>query len=229
MSEWVKVTASDGNELSLYVARPAGEAKGAVVVVQEIFGVNPSIQHVADFYASQGYLAVAPAIFDRFEKDVQLGYDADGMKRAFEEFYPKLDPTVTVLDVAAAFSYCTQAGLKTAVLGFCYGGLMAWVSATLGKEHAMVPACTVGYYAGGIIKFSDLTPNCPVLLHFGADDDHIGQEQVDSVRKYPEVEIHVYDGVGHAFANPDRSSSYNAEAATAADARSLQFLKTHLG
>jgi carboxymethylenebutenolidase len=227
MGNFVRVKASDGHELSAYVAEPAGTAKGAIVIVQEIFGVNPSIQGVADHYAEQGYLAAAPALFDRYERDLQLGYGPDDMKKAFE-LYGKLQPETALLDVAAAFKHVASAG-KTGVLGFCYGGLMSWLSATRAKALGIDPACTVGYYAGGIGKVATEKPVCPVLLHFGADDDHIGKDQVEAVRQaHPDVTIYLYEGAGHAFANPARPS-YVPEQAKIADERSLAFVKQHLG
>jgi carboxymethylenebutenolidase len=228
MSEWVNLKAADGHELSAYVAKPEGEPIGALVVIQEIFGVNPSIQRVADSYAKEGFLAIAPAIFDRFERGLQLTYGADDMKRAFE-LYAKLDPAVQLLDVAAAFKHVKAAGRKVGVLGFCYGGLLTWLSTTRAKALQIQPDAGVGYYAGGIGKVAAEEPVCPVALHFGADDDHIGSDQVNAVRNaHPKVEIFLYEGVGHAFANPDRPS-YNAEAAKLADERSLAFLKKHIG
>jgi carboxymethylenebutenolidase len=227
MGEWVKLKASDGNELSAYVAKPEGEAIGALVVVQEIFGVNPSITGVADSYAKEGFLAIAPALFDRLEKGVILGYGEEDMKKAFS-LYPKLDVDKALLDIAAAYAHVDGAGKGTAVLGFCYGGLMSWISATRGEGQDMQPACTVGYYAGGIGKLATEDPSCPVMLHFGADDDHIGKDQVDAVREaHPEVEIFLYEGAGHAFANPARPS-FVPDAAKAAHARSLEFLKSNL-
>jgi carboxymethylenebutenolidase len=227
MANFVALKASDGHELSAYVATPEGTAKGAIVIVQEIFGVNPSIQGVADHYAEQGYLAAAPALFDRYERDLQLGYGPEDMKKAFE-LYGKLKPETALLDVAAAFKHVESAG-KTGVLGFCYGGLMSWLSATRAKALGIAPACAVGYYAGGIGKVAAEEPVCPVLLHFGADDDHIGKDQVEAVRSaHPEVTIYLYEGAGHAFANPVRPS-YVAEQAKVADERSLAFLKQHLG
>lgn len=228
MGDWVKVKADDGHVLSAYVATPAGEPVGALVVVQEIFGVNKSIRKVVDDYAAEGFVAIAPALFDRFERDVELGYGQADLQRAFQEFYPKLDPNVSLLDVAAAFGHVKQAGKPTAVTGYCYGGLMAWVSAVRGENVKMRPDCCVGYYAGGIGRFASEEPVCPVLLHFGAADDHIGQDQVDAVRNaHPEVEICMYEGAGHAFANPDRPS-YVADAAKLADERTLEFLKKNL-
>jgi carboxymethylenebutenolidase len=228
MGDWVRVKADDGFELDAYVATPAIEPVGAVVVIQEIFGVNQSIRGVADYYASQAFVAIAPALFDRFERNVDLGYGEADMKKAFGHFYPKLDPNVSLLDVAAAFHHVKAAGKPTGVLGFCYGGLMTWLSAVRGETLKMQPDCAVGYYPGGIGKFAAEEPVCPVMLHFGSDDDHIGKDQVDAVRtEHPEVEIHLYNGAGHAFANPDRPS-YVAEAAKLADARSLEFLRKNL-
>jgi carboxymethylenebutenolidase len=231
MSEWTKLTADDGHTLSAYVARPAVEPIGALVVVQEIFGVNASIRGVADAYAREGFLAVAPAIFDRFEPDVQLGYGPEDMKRAFYDFYPKLNPDETLLDVAAAYAFAAKtSGKGTGVLGFCYGGLVTWLAATRGETLKMQPGCCVGYYPGGIGKFAAEQPSCPVMLHFGGADDHIGSDQIEAVHStHPdsEVEIFIYDGVGHAFANPDRPS-YNADAGKLADERSLAFLKANL-
>jgi carboxymethylenebutenolidase len=227
MGDWVKVKADDGHELGAYVATPAEQPVGAVVVVQEIFGVNKSIRGVADWYAGEGFLAIAPALFDRFEPNLELGYGEADMKKAFG-IYPKLDPNVSLLDIAAAFQHVKQAGKPTGVLGFCYGGLTSWLSAVRGEKVRMRPDCCVGYYPGGVGKFAAEEPVCPVMLHFGGADDHIGKDQIDAVRTaHPEVEIYIYDGAGHAFANPDRPS-YNAAAAKLADERSLAFLKKNL-
>ena len=227
MGDWVTVKASDGHELSAYVARPQGAVRGGLVVVQEIFGVNRSIRGVADEYARHGYVAIAPALFDRFEKGIELGYGEADMKKAFA-LYPKLDPAVSLKDIAAAFQHVKGEGKGTGVLGFCYGGLVSWLSATRGPANGFKPACTVGYYPGGVGKVATEEPSCPVMLHFGADDSHIGQDQVDAVRaEHPEVRIYAYEGAGHAFANPDRPS-YVEEAAKLADQRSLEFLNKHI-
>jgi carboxymethylenebutenolidase len=227
MSEFVTLKAADGQELSAYVAKPEGDVLGALVVIQEIFGVNKSIRDVVDRYASEGFLAIAPALFDRFEKGVELGYEGDDLKKAYE-LYGKLDPGTQLLDVAAAFKYVQGAGNGTAVTGFCYGGLLTWLSSTRAEKLGIKPACGVGYYSGGIGKVADEMPTCPVQLHFGADDDHIGSDQIDAVRNAnPEVEIYLYEGAGHAFANPARTS-YVADAAKLADERALEFLKVHI-
>src|SRR6185312_5728709 len=227
MGDWIKLKADDGHEFSAYVVKPAREPVGAVVVVQEIFGVNKSIRAVADYYAGQGFLSIAPATMDRLERSLDLGYGEAVLKKAFG-LYPKLDPNLTLLDIAAAFHHAKQEGKPTAVLGFCYGGLTSWVSAVRGENVRMQPDCCVCYYPGGIGKFAKEEPACPVMIHFGGADDHIGKDQVDAVREaHPEVEIYVYDGAGHAFANPDRPS-YKGDAAKLADQRSLEFLQKHL-
>lgn len=231
MGDWVKVKASDGYELSAYVARPDGQELGGIVIVQEIFGVNKSIRAVADSYAKEGYVAIAPAIMDRIEPGLDLGYSEADLKKAFS-LYPKLNPDDSVKDVAAAFQHISGSGKGTAVLGFCYGGLTSWLSATRLNKLGAKPACTVCYYPGGIGKFASEEPSCPVMIHFGGADDHIGKDQIDAVRSahqdHPgEVQIFVYEGAQHAFANPDRPS-WNAEAAKLARERSLSFLKSHI-
>lgn len=227
MGDWIKLKADDGHDFKAYVAMPAQEPVGAVIVVQEIFGVNKSIRAVADHYAANGFLGIAPAIFDRYERDLELGYGEADMKKAFS-LYPQLDPNVTILDIAAAFHHAKKLEKPTAVLGFCYGGLVSWISAVRGENVRMQPDCCVCYYPGGVGKFAAEQPVCPVMMHFGAADDHIGKDQIDAVRNaHPEVEIYTYEGVGHAFANPDRPS-YKADAAKLAGQRSLDFLKKHL-
>ena len=232
MGDWIKLTASDGKQLSAYVARSQSEPKGALVIVQEIYGVNKSIQAAADSYAKDGYLAVAPALFDRIEPNLQLGYSEADMKKAMS-LYPKLKPDDSLKDVAAAFNYAKETSDRgVGVLGFCYGGLISWLSATRGTDLAFEPACTVCYYPGGIGKVAAEEPSCPVMIHFGGADEHIGKDQVEAVRKAHgkhegEVEIFVYDGAKHAFTNADRPS-YNADATKLARERSLKFLNTHI-
>src|ERR1035441_9563479 len=129
MKEWVKLKADDRHQLKAYVAKPAKEPIGALVVVQEIFGVNKSIRRVVDEYAKAGYLAIAPALFDRIKPNVELGYSEAEVKEAFTGYYPLLSVDKSLLDIAAAFHYVKRAGKPTGVLGFCYGGLTAWLSA----------------------------------------------------------------------------------------------------
>lgn len=222
MSETVTLRAADGFQLGAYVARPAGEPVGGLVVVQEVFGVNAHIRRVADGYAKDGFVAVAPALFDRIEPGVELGYDGADMQKAMS-FFPKLDIDKSVADVAAALEFAEKtAHKKLGVIGYCFGGTVAWLAAT--RLH---PAAAVGYYAGRIGNYAVEQPNCPVMLHFGRQDTHIPAEEVEKVHAaHPEVEIHWYDA-GHGF-NCDARASYNAEAAAEARQRSLEFLKKHL-
>lgn len=222
MSEAIQLKSNDGQELGAYVARPAGEPIAGLIVVQEVFGVNAHIRSVADGYAKDGFLAVAPALFDRYERGVELGYEGEDRKKAMS-FIPKLDMDKAVQDTAAALDYVRrETGKKSGVIGYCFGGAIAWLSAT-----RLNPDAAVGYY-GGIAKFAEERPRCPVMLHFGKLDTHIPQEDVDKIQAaHPEVEIYRYEGAGHGF-NSDPRDSYNPEAAKLARQRSLDFLKKYL-
>lgn len=219
MSENVMLRAGDGHELSAYVARPAGEPIAGLVVVQEIFGVNAHIRRVTDGYAKDGFLSVAPALFDRIERGVDLGYEGEDAQKA-RSFIPRLDADKSLLDLEAAMKYAaTETSKKVGVIGYCFGGTLAWLAAT--RLH---PATAVGYYGGSIGKYAQEKPACPVMLHFGKQDTHIPPEEIDKVRTaHPEVEIYMYDA-GHGF-NCDARSSYNPEASKLARERSLPFLK----
>ena len=228
MSDRIKLKAQDGHELGAYVARPKGEAIGALVLVQEIYGINSHIRSVADGYARDGFLVVAPAIFDRFERNVELNYNGEDQKKAME-LYPKLKPETTLMDVAAAYAVAKESGKGIGVVGYCYGGLTAWLVAVRGENYKMQPACCVGYYAGGIGHFAKEEPSCPVMLHFGAEDTHIGKDQIDAVRAaHPDVEIFVYEGAGHAFNRDVDPAHYNSAAAKLARERTLAFLKANI-
>jgi carboxymethylenebutenolidase len=227
MSEWIKLKAEDGQELSAYVARPTEQAIGALVLVQEIFGINSHIRSVADGYARNGFLVVAPALFDRSERGVELKYEGDDMKKAYE-LYQKLSPETALLDIAAAYHWAKESGKGIGVVGYCFGGLMSWLTATRGETLKIQPSCCVGYYPGGIGNFASEEPSCPVMLHFGAKDSHIGPDQVEAVRSaHPEVEIFLYEDADHGF-NCDARASYNPAASALARERTLAFLKTHV-
>jgi carboxymethylenebutenolidase len=222
MGEYVKLKAADGHELSAYVARPSGKPLAGLVVVQEIFGVNSHIRSVADGYARDGFLAVAPAIFDRIERGVELGYDGADLQTAMS-FIPKLDPDKALVDIAAAMEFAaSETGKKVGVIGYCFGGTLAWVAAA--RLH---PAVAVGYYAGRIGGYAGETLSAPVMLHFGKQDAHIPPEEVAKVQAaHPEVEIYWYDA-GHGF-NCDARASFEPVSAGEARERSLKFLRKHL-
>ena len=222
MGEHITLTAADGHSLDAYVARPEGEPIAGLVVAQEIFGVNAHIRSVADGYAKDGFLTVSPALFDRYERGVDIGYDGADMQKAMS-LMPMLDVDKAVLDVSAALAYAkAETGKKAGVIGYCFGGSLAWLSATRLNADA-----AVGYYGGYIGKFAQETPGAPVMLHFGRQDAHIPEEEVNKVGSaHPEVEIYWYDA-GHGF-NCDARGSYNAAEASVARERSLAFLQKHL-
>ena len=221
MGEWIRLRANDGIELSAWRASPAGTPKGGIVVLQEIFGVNHHIRAVADSYAQAGYLAVAPALFDRVEPGVELGYDGADMARAME-IRGRATPADTLLDIGAAVAAVAHAG-PVGIVGYCWGGSLAWASAA----RIEGVAAAVGYYGGTVAKMLDLAPRAPVMLHFGAKDAHIPLSDVETIRSaHPAVPVFVYDA-DHGF-NCDERASYDAAAAGVARERTMAFFAQHL-
>ncbi len=223
MGEHVTLRASDGHELDAYVARPSGAEIGGLVVVQEAFGVNSHIRSVADRYAEDGFLAVAPALYDRLERGVELGYSGEDMQRAIATARQG-NPDDWVKDVAAALDYALrETGKKVGVIGYCLGGSVAWLAAT-----RLDPAAAVGYYGGYIANFAGEKLKAPVMLHFGLEDQHIPKKEIDEkvAAAHPEVPIFWYQA-GHGFDCNNRAS-HNPEAAKLARERSLEFLKKHI-
>lgn len=224
MSEWVTLQASDGTELQAYVGRPKADIKGMLVVVQEIFGVNKHIQSVADDWSHDGFLCIAPQMFDRIEKGVDLPYDTAGKAKAMS-FLPKIDMDKSMIDIDAAIDWLrNETETNVGVIGYCYGGTVAWLSATRLKVEA-----AVGYYGGNIANFLNEEPQCPVMLHFGADDASIPAEKIDKIRNaHPEVPIFVYEDAGHAFNRSQDKTAFNSVASRSAKQRSLRFFEQHL-
>jgi carboxymethylenebutenolidase len=222
MSEYATLRAADGHEFKAYVARPAGKPAAGLVVIQEVFGVNFHIRSVADGYANDGFLAVAPALFDRIQPGIELGYEGADLQTAMS-LIPKLDAEKSVLDIGAAIDFAAkETGKKVGVIGYCFGGTLAWLAAA--RLH---PAAAVGYYGGRIGNYAAEKISVPVMLHFGRQDTHIPAEEVEKVHQaHPEVEIYWYDA-GHGF-NCEPRASYNAAASQEARQRSLEFLKKHL-
>jgi len=218
----ITLKAADGHELDAYVAQPSGTPKGLVVVIQEIFGVNSHIRSVADGYAQAGYTAVAPALFDRVQRGYESGYSQPEVA-AGVEIMKKLKFEEAILDVEAALA-TRPAGARAAVVGFCYGGTVAWLTAC--RSGAVRAA--VCYYGGGIPNFIDEQPKCPTMLHFGNQDQSLPVDKARAVaQRHGEVESFFYEA-GHGF-NCDQRGSYNADAAREAQARSLAFLARHIG
>ena len=226
MGVFRELRSADGHEFSAYEARPKGTPKAGVVVIQEIFGVNAHIRSVADGYADAGYAVVAPAIFDRVERGVELGYDdagmGAGMKLAFQQL--KIEDALQDLQTAVDHAAGLSDGGKVGVVGYCFGGLLTWLSAC---ELTGV-ICASSYYGGGVSGARDKQAKCPVMMHFGELDAHIPLSDVDAVREaQPDVDIFVYQGADHGF-NCDARSSYHAESAAIARRRTLEFFAQHL-
>lgn len=222
MGELTTITAADGHRLNAYVAEPRGAPTGAVVVIQEIFGLTAWVRRVVDAHAAEGFRAVAPAMFDRVERDVVLDYDDVQAGRAYMQ---KLEWPQALADVAAAAALATAGdpGVPVAVVGYCWGGTVAHVAAA-----ALELAAAVAYYGGGVARMLDRHPRCPVMYHFGAADHAISLTDVDAVRRaLPDAVVHVYAGAGHGFACEDRKS-YDAAAAQLADERTRAFLRSTL-
>ncbi|WP_428393720.1 dienelactone hydrolase family protein [Lichenicoccus sp.] len=220
MGKTISLTASDGHKFSAYEAGLADSPR-SLVVVQEIFGVNHHMRTVCDGFADAGYHVIAPALFDRAERGAELGYTGPDMQRGME-LRGKIAPEQTLADLLASADALGHG--KIGIIGYCWGGALAWAGATQSKRFA----AAVGWYGGGIAATKDATPNCPVQLHFGADDDHIPQTDVDAIRAaQPTVEIFVYEGAGHGFGCSERGS-YNATATALAQERSLAFLQHNL-
>jgi carboxymethylenebutenolidase len=227
MGQFTELKAADGQAIPAYVAQPAGPAKGGIVVIQEIFGVNSHIRAVTDGYAAQGYLAVAPAIFHRVKPNVELGYEPDDMSAgmALKTATEALPSPGAMQDIQAAIKHASQAG-KVGIVGYCYGGLLTWRAACLLEGLA----AAVPYYGGGVTTPDEIArkPKVPVLAHFGRKDKHISVESVEAFRKaHPEVEVHLYEA-DHGF-NCDQRGSYNMEAAREARERTLAFFQKHVG
>src|ERR1700759_2957574 len=224
MGEIVQLRAKDGHVLDAYVVQPGVPARGGLVIVQEIFGVNAHIRAVADRFASDdGFVVVAPALFDRIERHVDLGGDGEDMQRAMS-LLKSFDIETGVHDVAAAVQCerCFGNVKKIGVVGYCLGGTLAWLSAARLPIHA-----AVGYYGGRIAQYVTEKPKVPVMLHFGELDQHIPREEIDAVAKaHPSVKIFTYPS-GHAF-NRDGGPSYSPSCARRARERTLAFLHEHL-
>jgi len=222
MGTAIELTASDGHHLSAYRADPAGKPRGGVLVIQEIFGVNAHIRAVCDEYAKEGYVAIAPALFDRVERGVETGYDGEAMRTAIG-FVTKLKPAETLLDLQAAIDELAKIG-KVGVVGYCYGGTMTWASACR-LDKVAAASC---YYGGQIHRQIDSQPKAPTILHFGESDASIPMAEVDKFKAaHPGLPVYVYPA-GHGF-NCDHRASHHAESAKLAKQRTLELFAKHVG
>ena len=229
MGQMTTVVSADGTNVDVYLAMPTGQPRGAVVVVQEIFGVNSHIRSVADGYAAEGYVALAPATFQRVAPGLELGYSEADMKTGFahKTAVEALPAPGVLADLQAVVNEGARlGGGKVGMVGYCWGGLLTWRSACLLKGlSAAVP-----YYGGGMTTEAEVarTPNCPVLAHFAEEDHWIPMEGVAAFRQqHPAVEVHTYPA-HHGF-NCDQRGAFHAPSAELARQRTLAFFSRHLG
>jgi len=221
MGEFSTIMARDGHEFQAYLSAAArAPGRGAVVVIQEIFGVNSQIRAVADRYAQAGYTCIAPALFDRVRRGIELGYSPESLQEG-RGYVKQLQPKQTMEDVAAAIAVVRNSG-RTAVVGYCWGGSIAYLAAC-----DLPLACAVAYYGTGIASSLEKKPRHPMQFHFGERDAHIPPSDVARIAAAnPEAEVYTYPA-DHAFANEQRSS-YDPASAALAYERTLSFLSRHL-
>lgn len=219
----ITLKAADGNSIGGYHAKSEGKARGGVVVVQEIFGVNAHIKEVCDLYAKLGYEAVAPAFFDRIQKGVDLGYTPADIEIG-RGLMTKMDWDKVVLDVNAAIAVLRPAG-KTGIVGYCWGGTVAWVAACR-SEGLSAASC---YYGGAVLNFVAEKPKCPVIMHFGDKDKGIPVENVEKIKAaLPSVPVYRYAEADHGF-SCDHRPTFNAKSALLAMARTTEFFVKNVG
>ncbi len=226
MGEFIELTAEDGHTFDAYRVAPDGACRAGLLVIQEIFGVNSHIRGVCDAFAEDGYLALAPAIFDRKQRKLELSYTAETVAegRALKDEVGWEDP---IPDMKAGLGDLRESlgrDAKIGVVGYCWGGTLAWLASCRLKTD-----CAVGYYGGQIGQFNDEQPKSPTLLHFGSEDAGIPLAMVDAVHEaHPDVEIHVYEGAGHGF-NCDQRADYHPAAFALARERTMAHFAEHLG
>ena len=222
MGQMITLKAEDGHSFGAYRAAPAGKPQAGIVVIQEIFGVNSHIKKVTDSFAADGYVALAPAIFDRAERGFESGYAPEDIDRG-RAIRGKIDIIDMIKDIRAAVASLKGEGLKVCVVGYCLGGTLAWLAAT----RIDGVACSVSYYGGGVAETASEKPRCPVLFHFGETDQSIPPDHHAKIRAaHPEIPMHIYPA-GHGF-NCDARGSYDTASATLARTRTMEFLAKHL-
>jgi carboxymethylenebutenolidase len=219
MGDFTTLMARDGHEFQAYLAAPPGRPQGAVVVIQEIFGINRHIRSVTDGFAAEGYTAIAPALFDRIRRGIELGYGESDIDEG-RGYVQQLKPEGTQKDLAAAVAVVRHSG-RAGTVGYCWGGALSYRAAC-----ELPIACAVVYY--GNPRDTAQKPKCPVMYHFGSADRSIPLDQVERLKAaHPEGTYYVYDGAGHGF-NCDLRPSYDAAAAALARSRTLDFLARRL-
>ena len=215
MGEFTTIMARDGHEFQAWLAAAPGRPRGALLVIQEIFGVNSHIRRVTDEFAAAGYTAIAPSLFDRVRRGIELAYTAADMQEG-AGYVKQLDPEATRRDLAAALAVVKHSGRAGAV-GYCWGGSQAYLAAC-----ELPLACAVVYY-GKVVSYLDRKPRCPVMYHYGSEDRSIPLADVERIRAaYPQAPLYIYEGAGHGF-NCEQRGSYDRQSAALARTRTLEF------
>ncbi len=224
MGQNITLQAEDGQKLGGYRANPAGQARASLVIIQEIFGVNKHIREVCDGFAADGYVALAPALFDRVEPNFQTGYEQADIVRG-REIRGKIGWDAMIMDTRAAVKALASERNKIGIIGYCMGGSIAWLGAT--RIDGLSAA--VGYYGGAVAEFANERPRCPVMLHFGETDASIPKEHWDKIKAaQPTVPMHIYPGAGHGF-SCDHRASFHEPSHRLARQRTIEFLRQHIG
>lgn len=229
MGAFIQLKAADGTPFPAYLAEPATAAKAAIVVIQEIFGVNAHIREVADAYAKAGFLAIAPAMFHRAQAHVELGYaEADmGTGMALKTAIEALPAPGALQDIQASIDHAHKVcGGKVGVVGYCWGGLLTWRAACLLQGlSAAAP-----YYGGGMTTEAESARQAkvPVMAHFAEEDKWISMASVEAFKMaHPQAQVFTY-AAHHGF-NCNHRGAWHAESAALAQQRTLDFFKQHLG
>jgi carboxymethylenebutenolidase len=220
MGQFTTIMARDGHEFQAWLAAPPGRPRGALLVIQEIFGVNSHIRQLTDGFAAEGYTAIAPSLFDRVRRGIELGYTpADRQEGA--GYRKQLTPENTLRDLAAALAVVRHSG-RAGSVGYCFGGALSYLAAC-----QLPVACAVVYY-GMVASYLEQKPKCPVMYHFGSEDHSIPLADVARIQAaYPQAPVYTYDGAGHGF-NCEQRDSYNPQAAALARTRTLEFFARYL-
>jgi carboxymethylenebutenolidase len=221
VGELITIMARDGHEFQAWISAPAGRPRGALVVIQEVFGVNGHIRGLTDGFAAEGYTAIAPSLFDRVRRGIELGY-SDGDMQEGVGYRKQISNEIALKDIAAAAAAVRHSG-RSGIVGYCWGGTLAYLAAC---ELAL--AAAVVYY-GRVVDYLDRKPRCPVMYHYGTEDRSIPLADVERTRAAaaPRSVVHVYPGAGHGF-NCEQRGAHNPEVAGLARRRTLEFFARYL-